>query len=217
MTKFIFTKDSIIPSSPRPLLGLASQNVLFKKGQMVSGYINGTTSHYGTSNGFAYFSDHGRDFVVSLSTGTPLEIVKVKNISSKAIEYSSNIEGNKIGKYRFKTDYKTYPYYPEGVQPITAGILKEFKKGDVIEGSFFNDNSQSERDYVLINGGYRIPFGGRVSPIEQIITADLPQRQVDSTKSVLKEKSNSVFTTKNLVISLAVAGLLYGIYTIYKK
>lgn len=164
------------------------------------------------------FKYNGLDFSVVVSKNNPVvKPYSIKDISNKVNEYSSNIEGNKIGKYRFKTDYKTYPYYPEGVQPITAGILKEFKKGDVIEGSFFNDNSQSERDYVLINGGYRIPFGGRVSPIEQIITEDLPQRQVDSTKSVLKEKSNSVFTTKNLVISLAVAGLMYGIYTIYKK
>lgn len=159
-----------------------------------------------------------------------IRIGAVKNISSKAIEYSSNIDGgSKTEKYKFTRDFSVYPKYPEGMATLVA-IKSEptiFKKGEIVEGEVktillggTKGSIPQKSSYLAFskNGwaNYEISLDGN-SPLEKVLTADLPQRQVDSTKSVLKEKSNSIFTTKNLVISLAVAGLLYGIYTICKK
>ena len=131
-------------------------------------------------------------------------------------------------KYKFTRDFSAYPSYPEGMATLVAvkNSATIFKKGDEVEGEVKtvllgglkgNKKKKSSSLKFSKNGweNYEIELGGN-SPLEKVLTADLPQRQVDSVKSSSKEKSDSYFTTKNILIGLVLIGSIYGLLKITK-
>ncbi len=73
-------------------------------------------------------------------------------------------------QYIFKQDYSTSNIIPKGsVLPLRR---IDFKKGEIIEGNYIVDSTQSESNYVdanSVNGRVNIPFGGRTSPLEKYV------------------------------------------------
>lgn len=136
-------------------------------------------------------------------------------------------------KYKFTRDYSATPIsvLPNGTASLLAAKPSkptDFKKGEVVEGNVVTQflggtrgsstvTAKAESLKFSKNGweNYEIALGGN-SPLEKVLTADLPQRQIDSVKSSSKEKSDSYFTTKNVLIGLVLIGSIYGLLKITK-
>lgn len=119
-------------------------------------------------------------------------------------------------KYKFTRDFDYTSPAPScaRIPPYCSYIpfRKSFKKGDIIEGNVENSLAMGYiKTSMLVNGMVKIPLNTKDTPLEKVLTADLPQRQIDSVKSSSKEKSDSYFTTKNVLIGLVLVGSIYGL------
>lgn len=109
-----------------------------------------------------------------------------------------------MAKYRFNKDWSGGTYVPPSSGMPTRRV--EFKKGDVIEGTFVHVEARSESDYVETQtpmGKVRIPFGGR--------GVDILKQESDGAgaKGVVPTKNNSLFTVKNLIIVVVIIILIF--------
>jgi hypothetical protein len=136
--------------------------------------------------------------------------VGFENMDSKAIP---------IKKYIFTKDSSTGTFVPSGLVGISTSMVN-FKKGDIIEGRFVHNEGQSESDYVETatpKGIVRISFNNRegsaIIPYNPIPTENKKvENSGNSNKSKLStDKSDSLFTTKNIVIGIAVIGAVFGL------
>ncbi len=135
--------------------------------------------------------------------------VGFENRDSKAIP---------IKKYIFTKELSTGTFVPSGLGIATSMV--NFKKGDIIEGRFVHNEGQSESDYVETatpKGIVRISFNNRegsaIIPYNPIPTENKKvENSGNSNKSKLStDKSDSLFTTKNIVIGIAVIGAVFGL------
>jgi hypothetical protein len=225
MSKFIFTQSANYSAN---INGVMTPIKSFAKGDIITG--NPFYNNDGTLNSVSYFvtglpsSIPNINKWIRISASYIKPYVNVRNISNKYTEISSSVDGGiKLEKYKFTRDFSAYPSLPEGMTGIAAVKTAPtiFKKGEVVEGNIVAQFLGGVKGSSTVttkasslkfskNGweNYEIALGGS-SPLEKVLTADLSQRQVDSVKSSSKEKSDSYFTTKNIVISVAVLGIIY--------
>lgn len=134
-------------------------------------------------------------------------------------------------KYVFLKEYKTayIPYIVPpsalgGVPPLPQTLIPipiTFKKGDVIDGIYIIDQNQSENNSIEttvngVNGNLiRIPEGNRGQLGENRIIQPVNNKPIAVPIGKDKQKQTTepttLFTTKNIVIAVVVAGAVFGI------
>ena len=112
-------------------------------------------------------------------------------------------------KYIFTKDSFFSTYVPPRSGMPTKRV--DFKKGDIIDGTFVHIETESEADFVETqtpSGKVRIPFGGRA---DSVITAYNDSGIIKS-----NTKSTNLFNTKNIIISVLIIGAIFGLLKLRK-
>lgn len=120
-------------------------------------------------------------------------------------------------KYIFTKDSFFSTYVPPGSGMPTRRV--DFKKGDIIDGTFVHIETESEADFVETqtpSGKVRIPFGGRA---DSVITAynetGVPANN-DSDIIKSNTKSTNFFNAKNIIIGVLIIGAIFGLLKLRK-
>lgn len=122
-----------------------------------------------------------------------------------------------MAKYIFNQDFKTGTYVPKGQG--RASVMVSFKKGDVIDGTFFHDEGQSESDFVTTqtsSGEVRIPFGGRAGTSPLSIYSQSSTSTVGASKRNSTTEPTTFFTPKNVIIGVLIIGSVLGGLKLFK-
>lgn len=125
---------------------------------------------------------------------------------------------NKMAKYIFTTNFDGISPAPDcakGNPPCPYMPFRQsFKKGDVVEGTLTANNVSSEPpNFVVVNGGIQVPFGGRGSQIIQQYSTSgnaIPIGQDNANKKNSVTESATFFTPKNVVIGVLIIGSVFG-------
>jgi len=122
-----------------------------------------------------------------------------------------------MAKYIFTKDSFFGTYVPPMSGMPTRRV--DFKKGDVIEGTFVHVEAQSESDFVETqtpSGKVRIPFGGRGgSVIVAYSQTGIPANGGSGLKKSATESTN-IFTPKNIFIGVLAIGAIFGLLKVTK-
>lgn len=121
-----------------------------------------------------------------------------------------------MAKYKFNKDWFGGTYVPPTSGMATRRV--EFKKGDVVDGTFIHVETQSESDYVLVNssqGTIRIPFGGRSGSVLERVSGDMADRGTGLRGLVVAPKS--FFGLMLFIVSLILLIVVYFIYLTKRK
>ncbi len=127
-------------------------------------------------------------------------------------------------KYRLTRDnaangtaINTVPVPSGTIAPKLIYLTKQFKKGDIVEGLVATEDSifakkgksllvKASNGVTTTNG---VPYSGEVTLALSLDNGAL--EKLDETQKSLRTSSDSIFTTKNILIGLASVGVLFGI------
>lgn len=101
---------------------------------------------------------------------------------------------------------------------------QSFKKGDIVEGTMIVNNLNSEPpNFIVVNGGIRVPFGGRGSQIIQpystsgnAIPIGQDNRKGDNNNAAKTQTATTIFTPKNIIIGVLIIGAVFGGLKVFK-
>jgi len=117
-----------------------------------------------------------------------------------------------MAKYKFNKDWWGGTYVPPGAGMATSRV--DYKKGDVVDGTFVHVETQSEADYVQVNspkGTVRIPFGGRAGSVLDLVSG---QGSRPAAKGVAE---TGLFTKKNIIIAVVVIAIIVAVIYFIKR
>lgn len=126
-----------------------------------------------------------------------------------------------MAKYIFTTNFDGVSPAPDcsrSTPPCPYMPFRQsFKKGDIVEGTLIVNNVNSEPpNFIVVNGGIQVPFGGRGS---QIIQAYSTTGTAVKDGSGLKNPSTAptnLFTPKNIFIGILAIGAIFGLLKVTK-
>lgn len=133
-----------------------------------------------------------------------------------------------MSKYIFITPFDGISPAPDcakGNPPCPYMPFRQsFKKGDIVEGTMIVNNVSSEPpNFIVLNGGIQVPFGGRGSQIIQpystngnAIPIGQDNRKLDNNATAKTQNTTTIFTPKNVIIGVLIIGAILGGLKVFK-